>query len=985
MLLTGVVHADSLGAGRDLFHGIFAGVPEGAAVLRLKTCGGGYALCRLSYRSLPDTDGRPYQAIGLISPLESEGDMRFAFEQESRFVSLVTCDLIAAARINLTRNHAEWVTIDGLDDGLLAQMDTYDKVAGWLLGRMPNSEERSVLQQRLNCSALSALAASGTGFFSEELRVTDESGRILWAERAVRLLHDPQTGDLYQFLYLRSIERMKKRVLALGIRAERDAASLLFSRASFQRLAESILADARDGKGRFAVMILRVDNVPELTARFGRSGADALVLSITRKLRAGLSNRHLAGRDTDGSILLFFDDIPDEAWLRETCTQLFNLLGNPLYYLVPAEHDAVLLAGAAILPARCAEISLLRAGANEALSRANASRSLVILGEEETLAGAGILPASRPVLNAAADLFVREDPSTAEAFARCTQLLLSGGDLDTAIHRVLEVIGAHCGADRAYVFQLRDNGVTLEGTHEWHAAGAPSRPGPLPRFSPGDFPPFAELFRTAQGFFLQDVSTLTPGVGGVPAYMEGVRSLCAAPLVHRQSVYGFIGVDNPAAPAGTLTLLTFVSYFMISELFANRSAARHAYLSSHDLPTGTLLRDRFLTLAERSKTQPFSSVGILMADINALQALNRNYGSNYGDKAIARLARTLQVHFGEDCVYRYAGGTFLAACPDIAYDAFLSQVRAARADLDQNADFDTSFGYTWSDTTSDTEKLVADADELMRAEKREGGKAEDARRGAVRSKVLRSLEESIRRGDVLAYLQPRVKAEGGALSGAEALARIRRPGNGLMLPGQFIPRLESLGLVRYIDLHILGEVCRLLARWRDAGKPLFPISVNFSRATVLEPGIVRTVLDIVDRHRLDHALIEIEITETLGEFEWTTVAEIGGKLSAAGFRLALDDFGARYSNLSIIAALDFSLIKLDKSLVDRLLSSAKSRMLVGTVIDAAARFGIQTVAEGVESAEQLAVLRQLRCTEIQGCLINKPLPAEEFEAVCLQL
>lgn len=229
------------------------------------------------------------------------------------------------------------------------------------------------------------------------------------------------------------------------------------------------------------------------------------------------------------------------------------------------------------------------------------------------------------------------------------------------------------------------------------------------------------------------------------------------------------------------------------------------------------------------------------------------------------------------------------------------------------------------------------------------------------------------------YLQQKVNSANGHVVGAEALIRYQDQPHGLVGPDKFIPYLENTGLIFYVDFFIFEEVHKLLAMWRQKGIELIPISLNFSRVTLLGDKLVERMNQINQKYGIDRDLIEIEITENMGEIERNTIIKIGQEIKAAGYRLALDDFGAKYSNLSIISDLKFDTLKFDKGLVDYLVQNENARWILECIIALCKKMDIYNVAEGVEIKEQVAILAELGCTYIQGYYYSRPVAASLFD------
>ena len=247
-----------------------------------------------------------------------------------------------------------------------------------------------------------------------------------------------------------------------------------------------------------------------------------------------------------------------------------------------------------------------------------------------------------------------------------------------------------------------------------------------------------------------------------------------------------------------------------------------------------------------------------------------------------------------------------------------------------------------------------------------------------------NIREKIENGSFCTYLQPKVDAATGTVCGAEALIRLIDPEKGIVPPGRFLPVIERAGLIRHIDLFVLESVCRMIKEWMDAGWKPFPISLNYSRATILEPGILEETNQIVERFGIPKNLLEIEITESIGSIDNMSLKNIVDGFRKEEYRTALDDYGAEYSNVYVLYSLQLNTLKLDRRIINDIYHDEKARIVVENVIDICKKFKIQSVAEGVETKEHMDVLREMSCDMIQGYYINKPLSEGEFFRTYIQ-
>ena len=201
---------------------------------------------------------------------------------------------------------------------------------------------------------------------------------------------------------------------------------------------------------------------------------------------------------------------------------------------------------------------------------------------------------------------------------------------------------------------------------------------------------------------------------------------------------------------------------------------------------------------------------------------------------------------------------------------------------------------------------------------------------------------------------------------------------GIMPPSRFVPGLEKEHLIRLIDFFVLNEVCRIQQRRQHESKDAVVLSLNFSRITLLEDNMALEVEKILSQYDFDPGLIEIEITETVGELEKATLRSIIQSLKRLRLRISLDDFGTKYTNLSLLTVADFDVLKLDRSLIQGLADSAQNQIIVASIIQMCHQLGVSVIAEGVETEAQRAMLLQLQCRLGQGYLFGKPMPVGDF-------
>lgn len=241
------------------------------------------------------------------------------------------------------------------------------------------------------------------------------------------------------------------------------------------------------------------------------------------------------------------------------------------------------------------------------------------------------------------------------------------------------------------------------------------------------------------------------------------------------------------------------------------------------------------------------------------------------------------------------------------------------------------------------------------------------------------LECSLHAGDFQVYYQPKVRLEDRLICGAEALVRWQHPTRGLLSPSVFVPVFEKYRLISRVDQFIFEQVCRDLARWREEGRVLCPISVNLSRQNLDIPNFLERCQRIRDQYGVDRGLIEFELTETILLDNPEGVCRLIDRMHEAGFGCSMDDFGSGYSSLGLLNQLNVDTIKLDRSFFLGSNDSSRGRRVVESILKMAGKLHIATVAEGVENADQVEYLRHSACDMVQGFAFFSPMPVAEFE------
>lgn len=243
------------------------------------------------------------------------------------------------------------------------------------------------------------------------------------------------------------------------------------------------------------------------------------------------------------------------------------------------------------------------------------------------------------------------------------------------------------------------------------------------------------------------------------------------------------------------------------------------------------------------------------------------------------------------------------------------------------------------------------------------------------------IDQALEKKQFLIYYQAKWNLRENRYYGAEALIRWRHPRRGYLPPSSFIPYAEASGKIVNIDHYVFETVCADLARWKKEKRRPLVVSVNLSRRTIYDPGLIEFFAETIQKYNVDPKSIEIELTESLAAQDTAFISFVIRKIKALGFSTSIDDFGIGYSSLSAIKNIDFDVLKLDKSFIDDVEVDKTSETLVSSIISLVHGLKMFVIAEGVENPSQVSILKKHDLDAIQGYYFAKPLEVSEFEAL----
>lgn len=578
----------------------------------------------------------------------------------------------------------------------------------------------------------------------------------------------------------------------------------------------------------------------------------------------------------------------------------------------------------------------------------------------------------------------------------CVRMLYAVDDLDQTINAVLTQIGEFLVSDRAYVFEIKDE--LMNNTHEWTAPGISPQLEKLQQLDLSLISDWLPFFEKNDCIIIDDVEQLqkTNPAAYATLHAQEITSLIAAPIFLDNKLAGYIGIDNYDSEK-----IKNSSYLLLSMSIFLSYAIRHRNhvdmlhrLSYHDLLTNALNRNAFMDVLSQFRPGQYASAGIIYIDINGMKEINDFYGHHQGDKILITTVAKVFNLFKPDELFRIGGDEFVIITYDLTETDFYEKFNLLRNIFCEktNLPFSIATGSCWVKSPSDLNSLLQQADSAMYTDKKKFyyGKEKTSRYRHNLDDILNlanysALQEALTAGQFCIYFQPKISLDTEEFIGSEALIRYINQAGEIIAPNNFIPILEEARLIKMLDLYVFEEVCKQINIWKERKMRVKPVSINLSRSTLSYHFLADQLLALITKHNIDISLLELEVTETAEVDNQLVFSQALEKLKEYGFSISIDDFGVRNASLSLFTTINFDILNLDRSLVKTLAQNQKARILIRSLAVICSDLGIKLIAEGVETLEQLDILKELRCNEVQGYLFSKPLPLNDFENKYLQI
>ena len=921
----GIVHPDFQDAFLQTFEAVKKGEEQSFCELRLKNQEREYSWFRMELEVTGSEEGSPEIILGRLDDISKQKAMETAYIRESRLNRALLGNASAYAEADITAGTVERVGGNWMFYEKASETRSYEQMI--LEGsrrRVYGKDRRKYIEYMDRKSLLAAFRRGSEKLECEYRRLTDQN-QVCWVRHTIYLYRDPINGDVMALNCLVSIDKEKR--MEEAVQGQRSAAW-----------------DSTDVESAFDRFLSQVSDMAYLV---DPATHELVCGNLAFYRRLGKTGRECAGHKCyellyDRSLPCVFCPNLKKKQVRMGIWENYNSYLNQRFLM---KNRLVEWEGRTLLLAFAIDISEIK----------------------QELQGDHLQEEKSQLIGEANSRIIS-----------CLYSMAEARNAQAALDCAADVLTAHYRPSHLRFVLPRENGFGYACVSGWDGRGELGRPLEqhleewLSRMQPSacrEVDGAQEILPESFELY-QDMESQRIGEMAVIPMEIADRELGYLVMLDREK-------QQPLQMAETL------SYFVGREIRHRKDARQLEHSIYHDSLTGLLNRSSYDRYRRDYNRDDSSSIGVICADINDLRAVNEAQGTKAGDELICRLANLLKQHFPRNQVFRLNSNEFDMILENLTEPEFEEKLEQMKATLSLTAGLSVSLGSVWDDQERNLDDVQKQAVELMRLEKQRYYENQPRTRKLGRTESLRQLLQAIERRSFRVFLQPKVFLNSGSLAGAEALIRYYDEEKGIISPAAFVGNLERENLISHIDLFVLEEVCRMMERWNQSGHAL-TISFNFSRITLLSNDIVRSVESIVKKYQVDRSRLEIEVTESIGELGKDTICKVLRRFGDLGYRISLDDFGTKYSNLAVLSDIRFDVLKLDKSLVSKSCDDRVSRQVVRHVISMCNDLHIRTVAEGVEEEDQERILREANCEIGQGYRYGKPMAEDEFERLWIR-
>lgn len=810
-----------------------------------------------------------------------------------------------------------------------------------------------------------------TGVFSFECQIKSSSGDSYTTIVSGELLSDTNSkNNLINCCFFDVTKysmQNKDKIAKLHEETKLDPFTKVLNKTATEEAINDFISKNPDN--RSCLLMIDIDNFKKVNDILGHIYGDEYIFKSINSLKALIRATDIIGRVGGDEFIIFIKNLQDKKILLEKLGHVIKLFDKKIdtEYTVIKTSCSI---GISMYPQNGNSYEELYLKADRALYTAknNGKNTYEFYSYRNNL-------------NHDISAYQSKEYKTSEIiknpFKTILEMFYSSYNHENTINNILEIIAEEFGADRVCIYRYFKNDLWVNLSNYWQSSKYSHIETESLKKNASKWIYDDNLLDEFNMIVLDDNTNNTKELKEIYSSSDyNLKSL----------ILSYIIDGNQKKALISLEFLDHTVSFgeKRKKLFYDISKALTPFISdrfNYDRLTNLMDRNLFNRYSLYVLKNEFKSIGIIDVDINGLKNINDKFGYNAGDKAIQSLANNLKAHAMNNPIFRFSDDEFIIVYPNTCFNKFIDNVKHIREGLLSLQSINASTGYSWADEEIDLTMLQKNASDMLKANKRVFYKESDLMETQHDYKIFtkQRLFKSMDEGKISFKLQPQINALNHELIGAEALIRFIPEELGYLSVLNFIKTLEDQNLISYIDFFVFDNVCKFIQECQNENYKIAPISVNFSRDSLIEDKFIENINEMVKDHHIDKKSFKIEITETVGTIKDSIIQRKISQLYSMGYSISLDDFGSTYTNLSLVSMLEYNELKIDKSLISLITSNKKASMIVSNIISICNNLNIDVIAEGVESKDELDKLINLNCKNIQGYYFSKPISAEDFK------
>lgn len=911
---------------------------------------------------------------------------------EKQYYEAILAKSVIVYEMNITKNlvitgHEDWSTLFDIKP-----TNKYTEMINAFNEKALHKEDREGFYKLFSRTNLLENYFRGVRELYYEYRRVDKLDTFSWFRCTMHLFKEIQSGDIKGFAHVENIHEEKQKELELIYKAQHDLLTDFYNKITVEEKMNDYLSTSEGKVGTHVFFIIDLDYFKRINDTFGHAFGDVVLVRIADKINGLFREQDILGRIGGDEFVVLMKNVPDErcailkakeicenieeTYSRENKKYRISVSIGVVFYRKHGKKYEDLYKNSDI-----ALYYAKRHGKNQFFIY-NVEMDNAIINEKD--------------INEAIHIKKIEENIIEYVF----RMLYEALNKTDAIYSVLEFIGKNYDISRVYICEDSQDGSYTRNTFEWCNEGISSRIKNLQKIPYDVLKNYKQSFNEEGIFYISDSSKIVIDIKEAVS-LDDVKNILHISILKDGKFIGFIGFEKSSLTRmysqrelSDIRSIANILGVFIMEMRAVETSEKIAYV---DRLTGVATLQKFKKdILEILKGAMPSEYMLMTLDVEDFKYLNDSFGYEIGDEILKVITKNFLKQIKQkELIGRIEADKFIFLRKKMTLDQIKDEIyiekdikRWFQGVLPDHYLIHFSMGiYTIVDLKEEFSVMLDKTNFARKSIKGNYNQdiaeytAEMNKEKEWKKEVTFSMEKALINKEFEVFLQPKYLLSDETLAGAEALIRWNHPEKGMLSPFNFIPIFEKNGFIKKLDLYVLEGVCKLLRKWKDNGlnKEAIIISVNLSRLHLYNPFLIEELLAIVNKYDIQPQDIEIELTESIIFNNTEKLIETIKRLKKEGFYISIDDFGSGYSSLNMLKDLPVDILKIDKEFLGESSDVSNGRVIINAVNQMAKNLKLVTVAEGVETQEQVNMLKVMGCDLAQGYYYAKPMPIKEFE------